>query len=455
MMNNINQFYLMEEKLNSSFKIFLTYLTIFLFSSLACFVSFSVSSFISNTMSISIIEAEVTPVNDEETLENTDVVIKVNKGDTLYSILSAQNFSKQDINQITKLIKTKLLSSALKAGQVIKFDYNLKIEEENDEDLALETRTLNKMTLKLDNLKSLEITKNQENFEATIITAALDKFIVKSEVVIKTNFMTALKSLGLSTNNIVELINSYSYQIDFQRQIQPGDKITVISEKLISKDGKVSQKGKILYASLNLSGNEYNIYQYKHHLSDENNFFSEDGKSAKRSLLRTPINVVRISSHYGNRVHPIHGYTIMHKGIDFSAPSGTPIKAAGDGVIIEAGWKSGYGKFIQIKHSSTLSTAYAHASSFAKNMRPGMKVKQGQVIAYVGRTGRTTGDHLHYEVKINGKHVNPMSIKTTAGIELKGKDLVKFNEVKAKFKNLKQTLHNNIEIPETNVAYIN
>ena len=364
------------------------------------------------------------------------------------AILRTQNLPNSDIDKILKLIKSKNINIPIKHGKSIVFDYEIQIIETDDHDLSEEIRVLKKIIIPIDQTKHLEIIKDNDNFIAQNIHIKLNKLLAKSSVAIGRNFMSALKSLGLTTNSIIELVNSYSHQIDFQRQIQPSDTATVILEKFTTKDGDFSHYGKILYASLNLSGKEYNIYRYSN--NNNHSFFSENGKSAKRSLLRTPVNLVRISSNYGNRMHPTLGYSKMHKGVDFAAPSGTPIYAAGNGVITSIGWKPGYGNFVQIKHSPTLSTAYAHASKFAKSLKAGSLVKQGQVIAYVGSTGRTTGAHLHYEVKIDGKHVNPMSIKTTLGTELVGKQLVRFREFKKEIHNLSTKLDKNIELVDNN-----
>jgi murein DD-endopeptidase MepM/ murein hydrolase activator NlpD len=329
-----------------------------------------------------------------------------------------------------------------------------KLLEDESDDLATEIRLLTNVNIVIDKLNFVDIIRDGDFFTIKNTTIPVNKFVTKSSAVINSSLMSALKSIGLSTNAIIELINAYSYQIDFQRQIQSGDTVTVITEKFMTKDGEFSHHGKILYASLTLSGKEYNIYRYKHdNVAD--GFFSEEGKSVKRSLLKTPVNVMRISSQYGKRLHPVDGYTKMHRGVDFSAPEGTPIYAAGDGVITELGWKSGYGRWIQIKHSATLSTAYAHSKSFAKNMKVGSKVKQGQIIAYVGRSGKTTGAHLHYEVKIDGRHVNPMSIKTTPGIELAGNTLEKFQKFKTKFQKLSAKLDQKVEIAENEMLALN
>ncbi|BFD46400.1 MAG: peptidoglycan DD-metalloendopeptidase family protein [Rickettsia endosymbiont of Sergentomyia squamirostris] len=451
-MQAIIRLILTNPKINSKFRTGFSYFSIFLFMGFATFVSLSINKFVSDTMSMTIAEPEI--LESSEGLSNEiSQIITVKKGDTLKAILLRQQIPNNEINQIIKLVKDKNIESSLKIGQQLVFDYEIKIIEQDDEDLAAESRTLNKLTIAYDKVKSLEIIREGEDFLARDVTKVFNKLLTKSSVVINSNFMSALKSLGLSSNSIIEMINSYSYQIDFQRQIKSGDTVTVITEKFVTEDGKFSHHGKVLYVSLNLSGKEYNIFRYSPNNAQNNNdFFSEDGKSVKRSLLRTPVKLVRISSHYGNRHHPTLGYTKMHKGVDFAAPTGTPIYAAGNGVITEIGWKSGYGKFIEIKHSQNLSTAYAHASNFAKNLKLGSIVKQGQVIAYVGSTGRTTGSHLHYEVKIGGKNINPMHVKSTPGIELAGKQLAKFKQFKSNVRSLSNELDNKSEIAENSAT---
>lgn len=449
-MESIIQSISLNPKIISRLRLSLTYFSALLFIGLVCFVSSSVQQYISDTLSISVSEIDPPQIISEEELpEDTSFTVSVQKGDTLKGILSKQNISNTDILGIIKIPDVQKIASSLKIGQTIVFDYDFKILEKDGEDLAYEDRTLTKMTFVIDKINSLEITRDGEKFVAKNATVPLNKVIAKSSTVINSSLMSALKSIGLSTNSIIEIINSYSHQIDFQRQIQPGDKVSVITEKFVREDGVFSHNGKILYASLNLSGKNYNIYHYAHdNSSDKHNFFSEDGKSVKRSLLRTPVNVVRVSSNYGKRKHPIQGFHKMHKGVDFQAPEGTPIYAAGDGVVTDAGWRSGYGKIVQIKHSPTLSTAYAHASKFAKNLKLGSRVKQGQIIAYVGKTGNTTGPHLHYEVKIDGKHVNPMSIKTTPGLQLAGVDLNKFKKFKDHVQDLSKKHGDEFEISE-------
>lgn len=422
-------------KVPSNIRLGLIYFCLLSLITIVGFLSVSTNRYISNTISITLSDPEhIGDTTKDDVLTPLLVIIK--SGDTLRSIFNKQGLSDDEIEKIVKILPIK--SNQLKIGQKITFDYEYKIiEDEND--LTNESKVISSITIEINKSSTLTILRKGGNFIIKNSSVSLEKTFTRYSATIKSNsnFISTLKSMGIPANNVIELIKCYSYHVDFQRQVHTGDVATIIVETFISKGGDLSHYGNIVYASLILSGKEHNIYRYspnKHSKSDE--FFSEDGRSVRRSLLRTPVNIVRISSHYGSRKHPIQGFHKMHKGVDFSAPSGTPIYAAGCGVITEISWKSGYGKFIQIKHSPTLSTSYAHASSFVKGLKVGSKVNQGQIIAYVGSTGRTTGSHLHYEVKINGKNVNPMSIKTTAGLELTGKQLENFKTYKNKIKNL-------------------
>lgn len=402
----------------------LSYVSIAIFLGFTAFVSISVSKFIGGTLSITLSEPE-----SVESERSTIVEVIAKKGDTLSKILSKQNIPYKDANAIIASVQ-KTTTLAIGIGQKLIFDYETSIAEGEDDELSTETQTLSQITIEIDKVRRIEVLRNVDGWEVQDLTVPLKKVLTRTNTVINSSFLATAKSLGLSTNNILELTNAYSYHVDFQRQIKSGDKVTFVTEKFFTEDGKFSHNGKVVFASMNLSGKDYNIYRYSQDNDDKFQYFSEDGRSVKRNLLRTPVNVMRVSSNFGNRKDPMLGFTKMHKGVDFAAPVGTPIYAAGEGVVTEIGWRSGYGKFIQIKHSAMLSTAYAHASHFAKNLKKGSKVSQGQVIAYVGRTGRTTGAHLHYEVKVDGKHVNPMSIKTTPGVELKAAARAKFEKFK-------------------------
>lgn len=244
--------------------------------------------------------------------------------------------------------------------------------------------------------------------------------------IIEDSLFLAAQRQGLPQIVIVDLIRIFSYDVDFQREIRKGDQFEIFYERKLSQDGRRVQEGNILYAKLILSGKEVNLYRYKPDGKDFADYFHEDGQSSKRALMKTPIEGARLSSYYGNRRHPVLGYNRMHKGLDFSAPTGTPIMAAGDGVVERASWYGSFGNYVRIRHNGTYKTIYAHMSKYGRGIKKGVRVQQGQIIGYVGATGRVTGRHLHYEVYMNGTQVNPLTLKIPSGIKLADDDLQTF-----------------------------
>ena len=391
----------------------------------------------------------------EEQPKKTITKITIKKGDTLGAILRKQDLPNLDIRELITLAKAEQITSRLKIGQKLFFNYEITLVDNEDSGITEENTILNRMVINVDKIKSIEFVRQEGKFVAHHIVAPLKKLITKYETTIDSSVIASLKNVGMSTNSILRLINTYSHQIDFQRQIRSGDKITVITEKFVTDNGELSHHGNILYASLATKKNTYNIYRYSPNTNTNSQFFSQDGESIKSTLLRTPVDAVRISGNFGYRKkHPVLGYGAMHKGVDFAASTGTPIHAAGSGTVQFVGWKSGYGRFVLIKHNKTLSTAYAHASKFAKNLKKGSRVKQGQVIAYVGKSGRVTGAHLHYEVRINGKQVNPMKFKSTPGIKLVKSKLTKFKKYQKQLVSLSIKLTNNIDLLAKDITNI-
>jgi murein DD-endopeptidase MepM/ murein hydrolase activator NlpD len=236
-----------------------------------------------------------------------------------------------------------------------------------------------------------------------------------------------------------EVIKALSYDVDFQRDIQPGDLYEVMYERFEDENGILARTGDVMFASMTLSGKTIAIYRYTDS-EGFTDFYDAEGHSLRKALLKTPIDGARISSGFGMRKHPILGYSKMHKGIDFAAPNGTPIYAAGNGTIVKIGRNGSYGNYIQIKHANGYATAYAHLSKFAKGLKNGSKVKQGDVIAYVGATGRATGPHLHYEVLVAGKQVNPKDIKLPTGTTLAGNELKLFQSRRDEIDRLRKNL---------------
>jgi len=266
------------------------------------------------------------------------------------------------------------------------------------------------------------------------VASAVDKPVVKQDRlaagVIDSSLFDAAREAGVPMPVVADLIKTLSFDVDFQRDIQDGDAFEVLYERTENEDGDFVKSGRILFASLTLSGKEVPVYYFER--DGDGEYFTPKGEAIRKSLLRTPVDGARITSGFGMRMHPVLGFSKMHKGLDFGAPVGTPIYAAGSGTVVEIGRKSSYGNYIRIRHDGEYQTAYAHMSRFAKGLVKGEKVKQGQVIGYVGATGRVTGPHLHYEILVNGAQVNPGKVKTTSSNKLAGKDLKAFQAQVAK-----------------------
>ncbi len=269
------------------------------------------------------------------------------------------------------------------------------------------------------NTSSIEIRRSQDSFiiKENILQLYKKEVVLKNKI--KNNLYSSAIEVGIEPNIIVEFARIFGFEVDFQRDIRKGDWFEVLYEKFEDDNSIVKDTGKIIYASMFVNGNEINLYSFKD--DSDLGFYDIKGKSIVKSLMKTPINGARLSSSYGMRKHPILGYNKMHRGTDFAAPSGTPIMASGSGKITRARWCGGGGNCVKIKHNSTYETVYAHMKSFARGIKEGKRVKQGQIIGYVGSTGLSTGPHLHYEVIVNGKKVNSQKLKLPSGKILKGK----------------------------------
>tara|TARA_B000000565_G_scaffold235252_1_gene196128 strand:- start:175 stop:1392 length:1218 start_codon:yes stop_codon:yes gene_type:complete len=284
------------------------------------------------------------------------------------------------------------------------------------------------------------ISDNKSNWYAFKAFRPLKKETLFITGIIKSNLYLSAQEVGLPEDALIEFVQLMGYSIDFQRQIQTGDKFKilfkqsfdVLSEKRIGLE-------EISYAELNVSDESYKFYRFTDS-EGKVGYYDEKGQSARKTLMKTPINGARLSSGFGMRKHPIKGFSAMHKGVDFGAPTGTPIFAAGDGVLEKVGWINGYGRYILIRHNSTYKTAYAHMSGWAKGIRRGARVYQGQIIGYVGSTGNSTGPHLHYEILINGRQVNPLKVRMPSGKPVNSKDrktfLRKIQKIKQELTNL-------------------
>jgi len=274
--------------------------------------------------------------------------------------------------------------------------------------------------------KAIDVSRNDEGgFVTREVDRPLERETVRVSGKIDTSLSVDASATGLPPSVLAELIRIYSFDVDFQRDIWRGDRFELMYDQFRDKTGEIAHNGDIHYAKLTLRTTEYPLYRY---ITTKGNldYFNAKGESVRKTLMRTPIDGARLSSRFGKRRHPILGYTRMHTGVDFAAPRGTPIYAAGDGTVVQAGRKGGYGNYVRIRHNGTFQTAYAHMSRFAKKTHRGVRVRQGQIIGFVGTTGRSTGPHLHYEVLRNGRQINPRSVRIPSGEKLKGTELKRF-----------------------------
>lgn len=363
----------------------------------------------------------------------SDVVIK--KGDTFSSILEKSGISRDEINAISAALKKVYNLKNLKIGQKISFVFR---EATSDEDG--EKGELKFVLLKIDEPERyIEVSKGEgENYNTKEEKKQIKREVISAGGVIDSSLYMLAKSLDVPPNIMRDVVQALSFDVDFQRDIQSGSRFQVLYEGYFDLSGNRVKDGNVIYAMVTVGNKEIKVYRFGKEDVDAD-FYDENGRSVRKSLLKTPIDGAIISSPYGVRRHPILGYTKMHKGVDFAAPTGTPIFAAGEGVIEFIGRYRGYGNYIRIKHTLSYSTAYGHMSGFAKSMKRGRRVKQGQVIGFVGSTGASTGPHLHYEILVNGEQVNPMKIAMPPGRRLDGQKLADFKRRKQLIDNLVKT----------------
>jgi murein DD-endopeptidase MepM/ murein hydrolase activator NlpD len=350
---------------------------------------------------------------------------KIKSGETFDKILDGYSIEKEEIIAIKE--------SLLKKFNINKLNTDQKIE-------IILDRTNNKIKefiFQISNTEKIYLSKNSDEtrFNEKIISIKLDKKIIYKENIILQSLYKAAIDKNIPANTIIEFARIYGFQVDFQRDIRKEDKFQIMYEILIDENNKVIETGEILFANLKLSGQDNSLYYFDKENAEGH--YDKNGKSVQKALMKTPINGARLSSSFGMRKHPIDGFNKMHRGTDFAAPKGTPIMASGNGIIQKAGWCGGGGNCVKIKHNSTYETVYAHMSKFARGIKKGVRVKQGQTIGYVGSTGKSTGPHLHYEVIVNGKKVNSQKLKLPSGKVLKGKNRELFETNKIKLNVLK------------------
>ena len=332
----------------------------------------------------------------------------IQNNDSIEKILNSFNIKRDEVKFVTTKLKEKELSY-IYTGREVK----LVLKKFSDN-----TNSIVKIIYPLSNTLKVEISKNDEDFSIKKLIIKLEKKEVVVKNTITNNLYSAAIKSGIEPNIIIEFARIYGFEIDFQRDIRKGDWFEIYYEKFLNEKGEVKDTGKIIYASMFVNNREISLYNFNY--NNDVGFYNINGKSVVKALMKTPINGARLSSSFGMRKHPILGFNKMHRGTDFAAPTGTPIMASGSGTVTRARWCGGGGNCVKIRHNSTYQTIYAHMSKFAKGIKEGKKVKQGQIIGYVGSTGMSTGPHLHYEVVVNGKKVNSQKLKLPSGKILRG-----------------------------------
>lgn len=353
-----------------------------------------------------------------------DVSVEVGRGDTFTGVLVDAGVTTEEAHNVVSEVSQHFNMKRLHAGQKL----DLRLEPDGSG-----SNNISKVAFAIDPLKTLHIERTQDgDLNSRMVEKPVQQTRRAARVVIEGSLYGSAEKANLPDTVTANAIKMFSYAVDFQRDIKQGDKLEVLYNSAETKEGYIAKTGDIVHARMVIGGKEFSLYQFKNN-DGSLDYYTADGKSIRKSgsgLMKTPIAFGRVSSGYGVRNHPILGYTKMHKGVDFAAPRGTAIYAAADGKIEKAGVFSSYGNYVKIRHNSKMSTAYAHMKGFASGVRPGSRVRQGQIIGYVGTTGRSTGPHLHFEVLVNNVQVNPRNVKMQAEDKsLKGNDLKKFKSM--------------------------
>lgn len=339
-------------------------------------------------------------------------------GDSLMSLLQHAGITASAARSAIDALARKWDPRALKIGQQIA--------------LLRDDVGVKQLRLTPDLQRDLVLTRGTDgNYIASVMPRDILAVPLRIAGPIDSSLFEAAAKAGLPQSVLSDVIHAFSYDVDFQREVQPGDSFEVLFDQLVEeKSGQLVGTGNIAYAALNLSGKLEALYRYTPPNGDPG-FYSADGNNVKKALLRTPVDGARISSSFGMRHHPILGFTRMHQGVDFAVPAGTPIMASGDAIVASAGWAGGYGNMVVLHHNGSYSTAYGHMSHIAKGIKPGVHVRQGDVVGYVGMTGLATGPHLHYEVRVDDRAINPLGVRLAATQKLDGSALADFHAQEA------------------------
>lgn len=350
-------------------------------------------------------------------------------GDTIMGVLQDAGVAKEDATAVVDAMRPHYSPRNIRSGQTFEATFGpseagLSVRPVAYTgpagDNSIERRLLSlSFSPTIENQITVKLTA-PDGYLAQTVQRKFEERYQRAAAKIDSSLYLAAMRVGIPANVVVDLIRMFSYEVDFQRDVQPGDEFEVIFGRFYGEDGKPAKTGDILSASMTLSGKKHSLYRFESNGEEE--YFDANGQSARSMLMKTPVDGARISSRFGRRFHPVLGYNRMHKGIDFAVPTGTPVMAAGSGAVTFAGYTRGFGNLVVVTHTNGYSTAYGHLSRFAAGVKKGARVRQGQLVAYSGSTGMSTGPHLHYEVRVNGSQVNPTNLKMANGRSLTGQE---------------------------------
>ena len=369
--------------------------------------------------------------NNKSLIQSSNNTIKTftfKRGDTLSHAFSSLNISENNIFGFINKLKSVFDPKKIRVGQEIKIYF-----QKNDD------KIINGIAIYVDKVRSIEVFKNKTDFILNKYQEPTIRTFHKASGEINSSLYMSAKNAGMPIPVLMEVVKLYSFDVDFQREIRSGDSFEVMYQLKHTKSGDLVSSGPVIRSVLTLEGERLTLYRFEYE-KGYFDYFDSDASSVRKALMRTPLDGARISSVFGKRKHPILGYTKMHKGVDFAAPRNTPIFAAGDGIIELSRKNGGYGNYIRIRHNSDYKTAYAHLARFGKGVKEGKRVKQGQVIGYVGTTGRSTGPHLHYEIIFRNKQVNPLKVRMPKGVRLKNHDYDLFIKARDRLDNIWDSL---------------
>jgi len=345
-------------------------------------------------------------------------LLSLGSGETLPELIARAGVGASDASAAAESLYRLIDPRTLKAGQKVTVTFA-------PSPFGFGRGPFRQASLAVDPMREIAARRGDKGFEAVETKRQVTRQVAHFTGVIKSSLYESANDLGVPVPVVLAMIKALSYDVDFQRDLQPGDRFDVLFEAWYDTKGKLVRAGDLIHVGLALTDNTVSLYRYEA-VDGQGEYFTASGESVKKALLKTPVDGARITSGFGMRNHPILGYSKMHKGVDFGVPPGTPIQAAGDGVVEMAGPFGAYGNYVRLRHGNGYGTAYAHMSRVAPGMHVGRRVSQGQIIGYVGSTGRATGPHLHYEVLVGNTQINPMSIKVPTGVKLAGRELERY-----------------------------